>query len=62
MNSTGVPYYVTKHPLVATATAVVAACHSPPLQPQSLRGFIVIVVLILVIIVTSVTTVSPPLM
>ena len=49
-----------KHPLVATATAVAAACHLPPLQPQSLRGFIVIVIVVIVI-VTAVTTVSPPL-
>jgi len=32
-----------KHPLVATATAVAAARHSPPPQPRSLRGFIVVV-------------------
>jgi hypothetical protein len=31
------------HPLVATATAVAAARHSPPPQPRSLRGFIVVV-------------------
>ena len=45
-----------KHPLVATATAVAAARHSPPPQPRSLRGFIIVVV-----IVTAVTTVFPPL-
>ena len=40
-----------KHPIIATATAVAAARHSPPPQPRSLRGFIVIV--------TAVTTVFP---
>jgi hypothetical protein len=46
-----------KHPLVATATAIAAACHSPPLQPRSLRGFIVVV---FVIIVSSSALPSPP--
>jgi hypothetical protein len=43
-----------KHPIIATATAVAvaAARHSPPPQPRSLLGFIV---------VTAVTTVFPPL-
>ena len=31
------------HPLVATATAVATARHSPPPQPRSLCGFIVVV-------------------
>jgi len=47
-----------KHRLITTATAIAAACYSPPLQPWSLRGFIVIVVII--IIVTAITTVFPP--
>ena len=46
-----------KHPLVATATAVAAACHSPPPQPRSLRGFIVVV---FVVIVSSSALPSPP--
>ena len=31
------------HPLVATATAIAAACHSPPSQSWSLRGVIDVV-------------------
>ena len=46
-----------KHPLVATATAVAAARHSPPPQPRSLRGFIVVVS---VVIVSSLALPSPP--
>ena len=52
-----------KHPIIAntaTAVALAAARHSPPPQPQSLRGFIVVVVIV-VIIVTAITTVFPPL-
>ena len=52
-NSTGVPYFVTK----ASSRG-----HSPPPQPRSLRGFIVIlVVVIVIVIITAVTTVLPPL-
>ena len=52
-----------KHPLVATATAVAAARHSPSPQPRSLRGFIIVVVFffIVIVIVTAVTPVLPPL-
>ena len=46
-----------KHPLVATATVVAAARHSPPSQPRSLRGFIVVVS---VVIVSSLALPSPP--
>ena len=46
-----------KHPLVATVTAIAAARHSPPLQPRSLRGFIVVV---FVGIVLSSALPSPP--
>ena len=46
-----------KHPLVATATAIAAARHSPPLQPRSLRGFIFVV---FVVIVSSSALPSPP--
>ena len=46
-----------KHPLVATATAVATARHSPPPQPRSLRGFIVVV---FVVIVSSLSLPSPP--
>jgi hypothetical protein len=34
------------HPLVATATAVATARHSPPPQPRLLSGFIVVVVVV----------------
>ena len=46
-----------KHPLVATATAIAAACHSPPPQPRSLRGFIVV---FFVVIISSSALPSPP--
>jgi len=49
-----------KHPLVTTAatvTAIAGACHSPPPQPRSLRGFIVVV---FVVIVSSLALPSPP--
>ena len=46
-----------KHPLVATATAVAAACHSPPPQPRSLRGFIVVV---FIVIISPSALPSPP--
>ena len=53
-----------KHPLIATATAVAAACHSPPPQPRLLRGFLIFVVVVLIVIVivivTAVTAVFPP--
>ena len=45
-----------KYPLVATATAIAAACHSPPLQPRSLHGFIVIAFAVIV----SSSAPSPP--
>jgi hypothetical protein len=46
-----------KHPLVATATVVAAARHSPPPQPRSLRSFNVIV---FGVIVSSLALPSPP--